>query len=75
MSEAERILVCKVGRQSYYGSEREAVAARLEPGDRVVFRDIADMVKLVWFYDGIVVDLQSGRRILPDCDEFEVVHL
>jgi hypothetical protein len=59
------VLVCEVGGLPYYGSELEASAARLEPGEAVRFLGVDDEVSIVWFYEGPVVNLKSGRKVFP----------
>jgi len=70
---SDEVLVCKVGDQNYYGTALEATAARLEPGQEVMFRGNVEVVKSTWFYDGIIVSLESGKTIYPSLgDVFEV---
>ena len=70
----EKLLVCKVGGNDYYGNEYEYKAARLNAGDRVIFKGKEETVKRTWFYDGPVVSLESGASIHPELGEaFEVV--
>lgn len=41
----EKLLVCKVGGCDYYGNEYEYKAARLNAGDRVIFKGKEETVK------------------------------
>ena len=68
------VLVCNVGGAPYYRSELEATAARLEQGDAVRFLGVEDEVAAVWFYEGPIVNLKSGRKIFPALgDVFDVL--
>jgi len=60
---AERFPVCTIDGIVHSGSINEVRAARLKPGDRVIFLGTEDTVRRVWFYDGVIVDLVSGRAI------------
>ena len=68
------VLVCEVGGKPYYGTELEAIAARLEHGDKVVFNGMAETVDYTWFFDGPIIKLESGKSIFPALGQsFEVV--
>jgi hypothetical protein len=59
-----KVPVCKVGGCIVYGTKREAAAAKLQPGDRVLVNGIKEVVDYVWFYDQIIVKFKSGRSLL-----------
>lgn len=66
--------VCNVGGKTYYGTQLEAVAARLENGDKIVFKGTEETVDCVWFYEGPIINVESGGSIFPALgDVFEVV--
>lgn len=57
-----------------FGSNNEYKAAKLRKGDSIIFDGKLDKVDLVWFYDGIIVNLESGRKIFPSLGEkFEIL--
>jgi hypothetical protein len=43
----------------------ERDAAALSKGDVILVDGKPETVKRVWFYDGIVVDLESGKALHP----------
>lgn len=72
------LAVCTVGDQTYYGSPNEYDAARLSPGDRVRYeasdgRRGEGVVELVWFYEGLMVDLEGGGSLWAVHDRIEKV--
>lgn len=68
------VAVCTVDGAIYYGNEYEHKAVLLKPGDRVHFKGHDETVRMVWFYDGPTVDLESGVSIHPDLgDTFETL--
>lgn len=70
----DRVPVCMVGGQMYYGKPIESVAAKLKQGDEVLFNGERRTVDYVWFYDGIVVSLAGGKSLhLSAGDTFELM--
>lgn len=72
------IEVCTVDGGTYYGSEQEALAARLEPGTAVRFEKNGILgvskVRTVWFYGSPMVDLENGMTLCPNMgDVVEIV--
>lgn len=66
--------VCDVGGKTYYGTEMEAIAARLESGDKIIFNGIEETVDYVWFYEGPIIKVESGVSIFPALGQvFDVV--
>ena len=59
------IPVCEVGGQTYYGTELEAVAARLSEGDKIIFNGAHETVDYTWFYEGPIIKLVSGKSVFP----------
>ena len=69
-----RVPVCTVGGHTYYGTELEATAARLEKGDSVLFKGEHEVVDYAWFCEGPIIVLESGKKIFPALgDVFEVM--
>lgn len=74
MQAKQRVPICTIDGMTQYGTESEALAARLRPGDRVLYRGRKETVRKAWFYDGVIVDLESGVAIYPGLgDEFVIV--
>lgn len=74
IDEVGRFLVCKVGGHDYYGNEYEYVAARMNKGDRVIFKGSEETVDHTWFYEGPIVKLANGDSIHPALgDTFHLV--
>ena len=66
--------VCTVDGGTYHGTELEAVAARLEKGDKVIFEGHEETVDYVWFYAGPIIKLESGGSVFPALGQkFELV--
>ena len=57
----------------YYGTQLEHDAARLKEGDKVIFNGIVDIVDYVWFYEGPIVKLKSGRSCILAFDHDLVI--
>lgn len=71
---ADRVPVCTVDKQMYYGKPIEEVAAKLKQGDEILFNGERRVVDYVWFYDGIVVSLAGGKTLhLSTGDTFELM--
>jgi len=65
--------VAIVGGEVYEGSKLEAIAARLKPGDKVIFDGSEHTVEYVYFFEGPSIKLVGGRTILPALgDDFEL---
>lgn len=65
--------VCNVAGKTYFGTELEAVAAKLEKGAKVNFNGSEETVESVFFYEGLIIRLASGGAIFPALgDIFEV---
>lgn len=70
----EEFAVCKAGGQTYFGNEMEYIAARLVNGDSVLFNGETETVDFTWFYDGLIINLVSGKKINPSFgDVFDVL--
>lgn len=63
MKHQKKVPVCIIDDRIQYGTEHEAKAAKLKPGDKITFEDVEDIVEEVWYYDGVIVNLKSGRAI------------
>lgn len=68
------VAVCTVDGAVYYGNEYERKAVLLKRGDRVHFKGHDETVRLVWFFDGPIIDLESGVSIHPELgDTFQTL--
>lgn len=75
---AELVLVAAVCGVEFYGTQAEADAASLNPGDAVAYLRRGEeerhngIVDFTWWYDSVVVKIKDGPDLHPDCgDEIE----
>lgn len=74
MSHSNEVVVCTVDGAKWYGSPKEAEAAHLDKGDRIVVGNTTETVSYTWFYEGVIIQCDSGRTVFPALGEtFEVV--
>lgn len=72
MSE-EQFDVCYIGGRLVRGSKREAIAARLEHGDRILLDGKVEVVNFTWAYETVMVNLMSGRTLCSEFDRFSLL--
>jgi len=66
--------VAEVGGSIVYGTKLEAIAARLNSGDKIKVNGQVEIVDYVWFYEAPIIHTTSGLVIHLDCgDLFEPV--
>lgn len=71
--EQNTVPVCEVGGSKCYLTEIEAITARLDHGQEIIFNGIVEIVDFTYFYDGIIIKTKSGGSIFPSLgDKFEV---
>lgn len=63
--ELEQVPVCTIDGATFYGSPMERDAALLNEGDEIYIDGTLEVVDYIWFYDGVIVKLKSGKSLFP----------
>lgn len=63
--ELEQVPVCTIDGATVYGSPMERDAALLNKGDEIYVDGVREIVDYTWFYDSVIVRLESGRSLFP----------